>query len=134
MLIHKHDHDHSVRFFTGHSDTVDGVTEYAAAALKRGEPVLLATTPATSAAVLARLRKSSPDAADRVTIVNAVAVAKAMRGSTRSVAAGFQSLVVPVVKTAAAGSKRRLTAYGDIVNALWQSGCEAAALRLEQEW
>lgn len=131
---------HRVQFYEQDVQLADVVAEFLAEGLGAGESVVWIGTAPHRAHLITRLRLRGVDL-DAVRIEGRLVLLDAAHTLTMFMVDGspdaalFERHVASVVEMVARRSHRgRVRAFGEMVDLLWQSGEQAAALRLEALW
>jgi hypothetical protein len=130
--------DHIVQFYERDTELLAAVTPYLAAAVRAGEVAIVIATEAHRREFEAELR------ADGVDLAKARAEGKFLSLDAAATMAlfmrdghidrdGFNEVIGGIVR-AAAGSSRRVRAYGEMVALLWEAGDVLGAIELETLW
>lgn len=131
---------HAVQFYEDEAFLADAVSEYLAAGLCAGDRLLVIATPARRDLFAARLDPARLQAASSAGSVKWIdadqTLASFMRDGLPDPALFQQALAraLQFDDGAANGDRRRLRAYGEMVDLLWKRGTQNAALRLEELW
>ncbi len=133
--------DHLVQFYEDDTQLAANVSEFLSAGFAAGDPLLvIATKPHCDAFVSAlRAEGFNVEGARRTGQLQLLDARETLDGfmDGNSPHAGrFDTVVGSVVDATvrSAGSGRKLRAYGEMVNLLWQDGNSTGALRLEELW
>src|SRR5581483_7402287 len=134
-------HGHSVQFYEGDQYLVEGVSRFIGGALGAGDAGIVIATPEHRAGLARSMSDQGLDLARAVRQGRYVELDAAETLASFMNAGGpdpsrFASLVGGAVDGAsrAAGSSRRVAAFGEMVALLWADGQAEAAIRLEQLW
>ena len=128
---------HAVIVVVGDEELVSHVAAYAVEGLALGEHVVLVLTPAHAASLAVALAEQGTDlatasAAGDVQVLDAADTLATFFDGTLDVA-GARATLAAAVDTGTSGG-RRLRAFGEMVNLLWDAGHAEHALTLEALW
>lgn len=117
----------------------DSVALFTEAGLRRGTGVVIIATDSNTKLFVERLRLKNldPDTyvqSGQLKLLNAgIVLSQFMKGGMPEWTE-FKRTIGPVLESALAFGKSAPRAYGEMVSLLWQSGQQAAAIRLEEYW
>jgi hypothetical protein len=117
----------------------ESVALFAEAGLRRGSAVVIIATDSNTALFLDKLKLKNLDT-DAYVRTGHLKLLSAGVMLSRFMKAGmpewteFKRTIGPVLESAHAVGQGAPRAYGEMVNVLWQSGQQAAAIRLEEYW
>jgi hypothetical protein len=133
---------HGVQFYSRDEFLIQKLARTLAAALHRGESVLVVATPDHRADLTRKLQAEVPDFTNLIVTGRYVAVDAADTLSRLMVngspdPARFMEIIAglaTMVSRAGGRSERGLTAFGEMVALLWARGNREAAIQLEMLW
>lgn len=138
FLEHPPAHSHAVQFYDDHAFLVETVAQFLLPGLDAGQSVLVVATAPHTDALIERLGKARVTAALRakqLLLVDSDAMlARFMLAGEVSEPAFANALELVLRELPAAAAGGPLRAFGEMVDALWQQGQTAAALKLEELW
>lgn len=131
-------HDHLVEFYETEALLVESVRDFAAPALRAGDPVLLVATPAHSAAFIHALEARGLNiqlAREQglLIVLDAVETLDKISVDSFPDSARFDSVIGGLVASTGR-PPHKLRIYGEMVALLWDGGNKLAALHLERLW
>jgi hypothetical protein len=133
-------HFHAVRFYEDAQSLARMVASFIADGLVADQPAIVVATPSHYRTIAERLGAMSFDvdhllADGRLIVLDAQETLNRVMNDGMPSARLFEDTITPVLD-AAAGARRDcvVRAYGEMVDVLWKSGMEAAAVRLEMLW
>jgi DcmR-like sensory protein len=133
-------HFHAVRFYEDAQSLARIVAGFVAEGLIADQPAIVIATPAHFSSIADQLRSMSFDVDTllkdrRLIALDAQETLNRMMSDGMPHAQLFEDAIVPAFD-AAAGTRQDavVRAYGEMVDVLWKSGLEAAAVRLEMLW
>lgn len=129
---------HRVHFYESDDELLDRVCELVADGLAANEPVLVLATEAHRGSLIPRIsaRGFDVDAAirdRRLALVDAERTLARLLVDGRPDRERFHAVLGELIDPLAAG-RRRMRAYGEMVDVLWRAGSTSAAVRLEELW
>jgi signal transduction histidine kinase len=128
-------HGHGVQFYEADDYLVDAVSRFLVTGLRAGEHLVVIATAEHRDAFMSRLQQldtAAALAAEEVTLLDARAtLARFMDGGMPD-PDEFRKVIAELVGNVTTG--RRVRAYGEMVDLLWQAGNPMAAIRLEELW
>ncbi|MFN2635632.1 MAG: ATP-binding protein [Gemmatimonadaceae bacterium] len=134
------DSTHVVQFYENDAYLESAVSDFLAAGLRSGQPVVVIATPPHRDAFTLRLKSKGLDvdrAAEtgQLTMLDAhTALSGFMSGSLPD-AQRFRQTIGEVLSRSVAGTTHTVTrAYGEMVDVLWKEGNREGAIRLEELW
>lgn len=135
-LAPKHDHDHVVEFYAEDSRLVEDVGRFASEGLQADEAVVIIATPEHREAFAAELSRRGIDVAaaqqeGRLFLEDASATLATFMVNGMPDELRFIMTLEGLISRL---NGRKLRAYGEMVNVLWQAGQRLPALRLEEFW
>lgn len=136
LLVQPAQESHIVQFYEDDDFLCDIVSEFLAAGLQAGEPLLVIATPAHRAAVVARLAtkgfelERAPDRRRLILLDARAILAQVTRGGAPD-PARFGSVIGGAL-AALEGGRRRV--YGEMVDLLWRDGEHQGAVQMEALW
>jgi len=131
---------HIVHFYETRDALCDVVAEFVGAGLGDGEPVVMITTASHRVAFEERLRANGVDvvsarASGQLTVFDAEEMlARFMVGSMPDWERFRATIGGVLEKIVRDNPGRRIHAYGEMVDVLWQGGNSKAAIKLEEMW
>jgi PAS domain S-box-containing protein len=134
------DSAHFVQFYEDEAFLLDEVGHFAAAGLGAGDVVIVIATALHRHGFDERLRARGVDLSaarakgDYVPLDAAETLSKFMVNGWPDESRAADLLGEVITRAAAAGGKRRVRAFGEMVALLWAGGNEGAAIRLEELW
>jgi signal transduction histidine kinase len=134
------DPTHVVQFYDSEAYLGAAVSDFLAAGLRTGQPVLVIATPAHRDAFAKRLKSKGLDvdravSSGQLMMLDARdTLSKFMSGSVPD-ADRFRQAVGDVLRESVSGTTHSVTrAYGEMVDILWKDGNAEGAVRLEELW
>jgi hypothetical protein len=130
---------HAVKFYESPESLCNIVAEFLGEGLSERQPALAIATPEHREGILAGLRARQFDvdslqtSGDLLVIDGAELLASVMVDGMPD-AALFTSAATSAIEAVCRGRKVTIRAYGEMIDMLWKSGQDAAAIRLELLW
>lgn len=122
--------EHAVRFYQSEAFLSEAVCQFIVEGLAQSERAVVIATPAHRRAFVQHLGAKTSS----VVIVDAEeALAQFMVDGMPSWDR-FLSFIGPIISEVAGPERRKVRAYGEMVDVLWQQGKRDAAIRLEEMW
>jgi signal transduction histidine kinase len=134
------EHGHIVQFYEGEEFLCDVVAEFMATGLRKREPIIVIATDAHRRAFLASLAARGLEVAaalgtGQLIMLDARETLDCFMVDGLPDEAAFKSVLGGLLnKVCSAAPQRRVRAYGEMVNLLWQDGNAVAAELLEGLW
>ena len=129
---------HAVQFYDDSDFLLQTVTQFLEHGLANGESALVVATARHTDAIIQRLGKANVASAlaqRRLVLADADAMLARFMVAGEPSAAAFASVLGHVLRELPATAEgRRVRAFGEMVDRLWQEGQSAAAIRLEELW
>jgi len=128
---------HTVQFYDDEAFLFQTVGRFASAGLAAGEHVLLITTPLHGRGILEQIdpeRLAAASSSGQLTVLDARATLDSFMREGVPDAGQFRGLLEPLMAVWRARPGQRVRAFGEMVDLLFQSGNQPAALRLEELW
>jgi hypothetical protein len=133
-------HFHAVRFYEDAQSLARMVASFVADGLIADQPAVIVATPSHHESIANQLRGMSFDvdrlqADGRLITLDAQDTLNRVMNNGMPSVQSFEDTIVPVLDAAAGGRDDCVVrAYGEMVDLLWKSGMEPAAVRLEMLW
>ncbi|HZN93214.1 MAG TPA: MEDS domain-containing protein, partial [Myxococcales bacterium] len=130
---------HLVQFYETDGFLTRVTADFLEAGLRDGDGALVIATEPHRDAVLEELASRKLDVqrarlAGTLTLLDAAQVLREVTAEGMPHQARFEEVVGSALRRASAGGTRRVRAFGEMVELLWNEGRRAAALRLEELW
>jgi PAS domain S-box-containing protein len=122
--------EHAVRFYQSEAFLSEAVCQFIVEGLAESEHAIIVATPAHRRAFAKQLgaKKSS------VTMFDAEETLARFMVDDMPSWERFLAVIGPVIEEIAGPERRKVRAYGEMVDLLWQQGKRDAAIRLEEMW
>ncbi|HVH27432.1 MAG TPA: MEDS domain-containing protein [Vicinamibacterales bacterium] len=133
-------HFHAVRFYEDAQSLARMVASFVADGLIADQPAVIVATPSHLESIANQLRGMSFDvdrlqADGRLITLDAQDTLNRVMNNGMPSVQSFEDTIIPVLDAAAGGRDDGVVrAYGEMVDVLWKSGMEVAAVRLEMLW
>jgi hypothetical protein len=131
---------HAVRFYDNDKSLAQIVAQFLSDGLAAGHPAIIVATPAHRAAILKELAAKSLDVvqlqrSDDLVLLDAQDTLSIFMTNGKPEAEAFKSSMCEVINRACRGRANcTVRIYGQMVDLLWKSGKQKAAISLEMLW
>ena len=130
---------HAVCFYEDNPSLAGTVARFIGEGLTASQAAVIVATASHSASIRDQLTAMGVDSQERIAqgrllMFDADEVLNRLMVGNRPDAERFDNTIHPIVDRAAGGRKRLVRIYGEMVDVLWSSGREEAALSLEILW
>jgi CheY-like chemotaxis protein len=130
---------HAVCFYEDNPSLASTVAHFIGEGLAASQAAVIVATASHSASIRDQLTAMGVDSQERIEqgrllMFDADEVLNRLMVGNRPDAERFENTINPIVDRAAGGRKRLVRIYGEMVDVLWSSGREDAALSLEILW
>jgi CheY-like chemotaxis protein len=130
---------HAVCFYEDNPSLAGTVARFIGEGLTASQAAVIVATASHSASIRDQLTAMGVDSQERIAqgrllMFDADEVLNRLMVGNRPDAERFDNTIPPIVDRAAGGRKRLVRIYGEMVDVLWSSGREEAALSLEILW